>query len=308
MAMSPVPIDPFPKRISQIVRSVERGILTRQEGSRLLLDKMSPDNVAEALRLIPEQFHDDIKERVRQMPVSAWDWHRPIRMEFFCGRNPPKVFGNRLSESLEKKPVGDALRSYYRERGIVLERADPTPLLELSIEEILNLYDDWTGERRNYTPLSEAVAIHVFAWRKSGAQWERPENFASDLSWCPAEAPRFIALGDALLGMLWGALNCFHPWVYRDESGRAIRWADVSLTSSDSRRESLDYVDVFLNVCRGAESAGTNDCATAIRTGKNFQIQGAPSSEVLCKALLIAKKCRQNDPGPMRNEVHRPRL
>jgi hypothetical protein len=310
-----VPKGALGKRICQIVKSVQQGVLTESEGSRLLFDEIAPENVAEALQLIPETFHADIRERVRQMPMSPWDWQRSTRMEFYCGRTPPQISWRHHSECFKNKPVGEALRSYYRERGIFLERTDPTPSLELSFEEVLKLYDNFPGEGRERKPLSEAVAVYVFAWRKRGTQWERPERFASDLSWCPTEPPSFVTLGDSTLGMLWGVLNCFHPWVYRDESGRAVKWAEVSLTTCNHANLSLGQFDLFLTVCRESGNAfkprhirlnaplsypefDEVDCANSIRTGKNFQISTGLATEVLCKALLIAKKCRQDDPTP----------
>lgn len=40
------------------------------------------------------------------------------------------------------------------------------------------------------------------------------------------------------------------------------------------------------------------DLCSAIRSGRNFRVTSGRFQEALCRALLIAKKCRQDDPGP----------
>ncbi len=306
------------RRISQITKAFETGILMQGEASRLLFDLFSPDNVADVLKLIPEMFLADIKERVRRMPVSPWDWEHAYRTDY-SGTDSFDTQMRQPTESKFVKPVGLALRSYYKQLGLNLYREDPSLPISFSFEEILELdpTDNLMTPIKD-SKLSAAVAIHIFSWRKRGDQWECPKGYAADLDWRPTDPPTFVNLDDSYLPMLWRTLKYFHPWVFRDANGRGMRWADVNLMTYASQwnfNNGLatgiwDSIAVVREV--GNSSVPTHerndengvprfnviDCANSLRSGQNFRIDGLHASEVVCRALLVAKKCRQEDAGP----------
>src|SRR4051812_42159158 len=94
---------PIEKRVRQIVSSFERGILTRPEAGRMLFDLLTVDNLSDVLKLFPELFVDDIKERVRRMPVSPWDWQRSLAIDTFNGSRPIAKFDDKFHFLNERK-------------------------------------------------------------------------------------------------------------------------------------------------------------------------------------------------------------
>lgn len=313
--------DPFEfvlKRSLQIVKSFERGILTRYEAGSLLFELFTPDNAIDAFKILPEKFQDDIKQRVRQMPVSPWDWLRTIPMDCYTARKPgcniETAFPYR-SDDRRLKPICDKLRSHFKEQSVVLEPEDPSPPIAMSLEEILTLEHDLTRWYREKDKLlSEVVAQYIFAWRKSGDQWECPIGRPREMAWCPSTPPTFASLDDLSLPVLWGALKCYHPWVYRNKKGRNVRWADVCLSGYTYEPGMTQTFQDCLIVIRESSNPKIHHCtqldenhyhwfdaamcAELIRAGKNFRIPGCHPAEVLCRALLVAKKCRQDDPPP----------
>jgi hypothetical protein len=313
------------EHVRMILKEWKRGVLRDHEAVEYIFDKV-PVECDWLFRQIPPEFETVVKKTVDQHPLCPWEELRLRGLRSYCRPGYKAHRSDHLtSHSANYESWITRMRDYYLAKGERLGRREQLPRLEMSLEEIVVLEDGLMRQRPPHR-LSESVALHILGWRKLDEEhWEHfTFTRGEGEGWKTCDPPffqDFNVTGDPTVGMLWEKLRNFHPWVYRDSHGKATRWADVCLSDymacdhasqSPMKANSEPSVVVLrqdgnLNIpshLRPSEDKegyfdfDDADLCSAIRSGRSFRVVGFRFQEALCRALLIAKKCRQDDLGP----------
>lgn len=312
------------EHVRMVLKEWKRGVLRDHEAVEYIFNKI-PIECEWLFLQIPPEFETILKKSVNQHPLCPWDELRLRGLQSYCGLVKAHQSDYLRSHSANYESWIKRLREYYAAKGERLGRKEQLPRLEKSLEEIVVLEDGLTRQKTPHR-LSESVALHVLGWRKQDEEhWEHfTFTKGEGEGWKACDSPffqDFHITGDPTVGMLWGKLRAFHPWVYRDSARKATRWADVFLTDYMScdhvsqspmkangepsvvvvRQDGSMKIPSHLKPCEEKEGYfdfNDADLCSAIRSGRNFRITGFRFQEALCRALLIAKKCMQEDLGP----------
>ncbi len=310
------------EKIHYFHRRWKESVFRAHEAVIGMFDTTPPRECEWLLNLVSPEFEVELRQMVAWHPRNPWD---ELRLRYWTNNG---IF----SYSSNYESWISRFRDYYDVRGEIPSVREELPTLDISLEEIMELEDGFSPRGKH--PLSERVALHVLGWRMTEGTWERLEykSESGNREWTPCDPPFFhdyikpdstaYVPDGQYVGLLWEKLTKYHPWVRRDHSGKAIRWADVCMTLHNLKyarlreEDSLMKLEQIPSVVVLRESNELNvpehpmrvdyrsrrwdftDMFSAIRNGRSFRIPGHNFNDVLCRALLIAKKCREDDMGP----------